>query len=203
MSQNAQQVPAGGTTPSEQTPGYMSPLVISTQYIKDMSIVVPQAPLIHARMPKRPQVAVALDVLVRPMPEVTERAPVFEVTLTVKCNATAPSDQPEAQADSLYQLSLGYAGIFSLASVPQNAFEPVLLAECPRLLFPFARSLVAEITRDAGFAPAMLQPIDFFAFWQSKRQQAAQAAGQVPGEASGEASGEVSGQGAEPASATG
>lgn len=172
MSQNAQNVPADGTASSEASPHYMSPLVLSTQYVKDMSFAVPQAPHIYARLPQRPQVAVALDVLVRPMPEIEEQAPVFEVTLTVKCDATGPATGG-GEPPALYQLSLGYAGIFSLARVPQSAFEPVLLAECPRLLFPFARKLVAEMTREAGFAPALLQPIDFFAFWQSKRQQAA------------------------------
>jgi preprotein translocase subunit SecB len=52
----------------------------------------------------------------------------------------------------------------------------VLLAECPRLLFPFARSMLAAITREAGFPPVFLQPIDFIAFWQTKRQQNAQTA---------------------------
>jgi preprotein translocase subunit SecB len=127
-------------------------------------------------MPERPHIVLALDVLVRPIPE-AQSQPVFEVTLTVKCEAsvTAPTEGAPAPAIA-YQLELGYAGIFTLTSVPQNALEPVLLAECPRLLFPFARRVLADTTREAGFPPVLLQPIDFIAFWQSKRQQNAQAA---------------------------
>lgn len=61
------------------------------------------------------------------------------------------------------QIKLGYADVFILTNVPQNALEPVLLAECPRLLFPFACSLLAEITHEARFALVLLQPIDFIA----------------------------------------
>ncbi len=153
-----------------------APLLLNTQYVKEMSFRVPGAPGIYANMPERPHVAIALDVLVRPIPE-AQPQPVFEVTLTIKCEATAsgPDSQPERASSAIaYQMELGYAGIFTLAGVPQNAIEPVLLAECPRLLFPFARSMLAAIIREAGFPPVLLQPIDFIAFWQSKRQQAAQ-----------------------------
>ena len=164
-----------------QVPG--PPLLINTQYVKELSFRVPGAPTIYASMPERPHVVLALDVLVRPLPE-AQPQPVFEVTLTVKCEATvtAPPERAAQHAAQnaaegaippavAYQLELGYAGIFTLAHVPQDAIEPVLLAECPRLLFPFARRLLADITREAGFAPLWLQPIDFIAFWQSKRQR--------------------------------
>ena len=58
-------------------------------------------------------------------------------------------------------------------SVPQEQLEPVLLVECPRLLFPFARNILADVTRDGGFPPVMLAPIDFVALWQSRRGEAA------------------------------
>ena len=65
--------------------------------------------------------------------------------------------------------------IFTLTGLPENAVEPVLLVECPRLLFPFARNILADVTRDGGFPPVLLQPIDFVALWQSRRAQAQQA----------------------------
>ena len=150
-----------------------TPLLLNTQYVKEVSFRVPGAPALYANMPERPDVRVAIDVLVRPIPE-GQPQPVFEVTLTIKCAATvsAPADGTPPPAIA-YQAELGYAGIFTLLDVPQNAVEPVLLAECPRLLFPFARSLLASLIREAGFPPVLLQPIDFIAFWQSKRQQAA------------------------------
>lgn len=169
--------------PSQSAPAIpAAPLLLNTQYVKEMSFRVPGAPGIYANMPEQPQVTIALDVLVRPVPQ-GQPQPVFEVTLTIKCEATVsgPSDpQAERAASAIaYQMELGYAGIFTLASVPQNAIEPVLLAECPRLLFPFARSMLAGMIREAGFPPVLLQPIDFIAFWQSKRQQAAQAGSTV------------------------
>ena len=155
------------------------PLLLNTQYVKEFSFRVPGAPSIYANMPERPHVTMALDVLVRPIPE-GQPQPIFEVTLTMKFEAAVTAPQPGVLPPAIaYQIELGYAGIFTLVNVPQNAIEPVLLAECPRLLFPFARSMLADITREAGFPPLLLQPIDFIAFWQTKRQQNAQVATQV------------------------
>lgn len=150
------------------------PLLLNAQYVKELSFRVPGAPTIYGHLPERPNVVIALDVLVQPISEGTT-PPIFEVTLVVKCEAsvTAPNEgAPPAVV--AYHLDMAYAGIFVLASVPADAVEPVLLAECPRLLFPFARRLLADITREAGFPPLQLQPIDFIAFWQSKRQQSSQ-----------------------------
>lgn len=168
MSDNPQQ--------AAESPVPNPPLLLNTQYVKELSFRVPGAPAIYASMPERPHVILSLDVLVRPIPE-GQPQPVFEVTLTMKCEALVAAPQEGMAPPALaYQIELGYAGIFNLANVPQNAIEPVLLAECPRLLFPFARSMLADITREAGFPPVLLQPIDFIAFWQTKRQQDAQLA---------------------------
>ena len=67
---------------------------------------------------------------------------------------------------------LAYCGIFTLQGVPENTVEPVLLVECPRLLFPYARNILADVTRDGGFPPVLLQPIDFVALWQARRGEA-------------------------------
>ena len=82
----------------------------------------------------------------------------------------------------MFIAELTYAGVFTLSGLPDNAVEPVLLVECPRILFPFARNILAEVTRDGGFPPVLLQPIDFVQLWQSRRAQAQaqQAAGQAP-----------------------
>jgi len=64
---------------------------------------------------------------------------------------------------------LAYCGVFTLSGVPENTVEPLLLVECPRLLFPYARNILADVTRDGGFPPVLLQPIDFVALWQSRR----------------------------------
>ena len=65
--------------------------------------------------------------------------------------------------------------MFSLNGIPAESVEPILLVECPRLLFPFARNILSDITREGGFPPVLMQPIDFLALWQSRRPQAANA----------------------------
>jgi preprotein translocase subunit SecB len=63
--------------------------------------------------------------------------------------------------------------VVTLTGVPENTIEPILLVEVPRILFPFARNILADVSRDGGFPPVLLQPIDFLALWQSRRQQGA------------------------------
>ncbi len=155
------------------------PLVLSNQYVRDMVFRVPGAPGIYTVQNLRPHVTLSLDVQVR---RAQEGHPVYEVTLLLGCSATthvpAAGAEPPAVA---FVVELAYCGIFTLQNVAQHVVEPMLFAECPRLLFPFARAVLADITREAGFPPVMLQPIDFVAFWQNKRSAAAQAA--QPGEA--------------------
>ena len=76
----------------------------------------------------------------------------------------------------MFIAELTYAGIFTLSGIPEQSVEPVLLIECPRLLFPYARNILADVTRDGGFPPVLLQPIDFVALWQARKQAGAPAA---------------------------
>ncbi len=73
----------------------------------------------------------------------------------------------------MFIAELSYAGIFTLNGIPEQSVEPVLLIECPRLLFPYARNILADVTRDGGFPPVLLQPIDFVALWQARKQSGA------------------------------
>ncbi len=164
--------------PLEQQGAQSLPLVVNVQYVKDMSFEVPGAPTIFAQLRTQPQVNINLDVQARRLPEQTN---VYEVTLMIRAEATLPTANgaatpPAAPAPVLFVAELAYAGVFTLNNLPENAVEPVLLVECPRLLFPFARNILADVTRDGSFPPVLLQPIDFVALWQSRRQQAAAAA---------------------------
>ncbi len=76
----------------------------------------------------------------------------------------------------MFIVELSYSGVFTLNNLPPDTIEPVLLVECPRLLFPFARNVLADVTREGGFQPVLLQPIDFVSLWQSRRAAAQQAA---------------------------
>jgi preprotein translocase subunit SecB len=107
---------------------------------------------------------------------VTEGTNVFEVAIMIRAEAHDTAAQGNGQAavpaPTVFVAELTYAGVFTLTGLPDNAIEPVLLVECPRILFPFARNILSDVTRDGGFPPVLLQPIDFVALWQSRRSQA-------------------------------
>lgn len=96
--------------------------------------------------------------------------------------ALTTSIRAESEGEAVFSAELDYVGVFQLANVPENAIAPVLAIECPRLLFPFSRRIIAELTRDGGFPPLMLDPIDFAALY---RQQLTQRAALQANEAAG------------------
>ncbi len=151
------------------------PLVVNIQYVKDLSFEVPGAPAIYSQLRTQPQVSINLDVQAR---RLREDQGVFEVALVIKAEAHDPSAQTNGQAAGavVFVAELAYAGVFTLTGLPDNAIEPVLLVECPRILFPFARNILSDVTRDGGFPPVLLQPIDFVALWQARRAQATEGA---------------------------
>lgn len=157
------------TSPQAQAP--QPPLMVNIQYVKDLSFEVPGAPLIYTTLRSTPRVDINLDVQVR---RLQDGQNVFEVTLAIRAEAHDTSaENGSAEAGKVFLAEMSYAGIFTLNNVPDNAVEPMLLVECPRLLFPFARNILADVTRDGGFPPVLLQPIDFVALWQSRRAQGA------------------------------
>ena len=126
-----------------------SPMVINGQYIKDLSFEVPQAPKIFATLPSaKPDIKINVDVKAQNVSGNT-----YEVVLEITANCSVN--------DSLaFILELVYGGLFTL-NVRNDYLQPMLLIECPRQIFPFARNIVADISRDGGFPPVMLGPIDF------------------------------------------
>jgi preprotein translocase subunit SecB len=162
--------------PQGQAGAQTMPLVVNIQYVKDMSFEVPGAPQVFTQLRSQPNVNINLDVQAR---RLEDGQNAYEVVLMVRAEATLLPSQPGAPAaagqTTLFVAELAYAGVFTLNNLPENTIEPVLLVECPRILFPFARNILADVTRDGGFPPVLLQPIDFVALWQSRRQQAGQA----------------------------
>ena len=158
---------------SETAP--VQPLVLNIQYTKDLSFEVPNAPSIYTILRSAPLVNINLDVQVR---RIQEDQMVFEVILAARTEATLPNAEGASNGAAekpmvVFIVDLSYAGIFTLNGVPENQQEPILLVECPRLLFPFARNILADVTRDGGFPPVMLAPVDFVSLWQSRRAQLA------------------------------
>lgn len=116
-----------------------------------------------------------------------ENTPTIAVNINVDASKGGESDyivglkieaNAKAEDEAVYSLSLDYAGVFNLTNVDAKMLEPILLVECPRLLFPFARRIIADITRDGGYQPMMLDPVDFVALYRREleRRQTAQAA---------------------------
>jgi preprotein translocase subunit SecB len=147
------------------------PLIVNVQYVKDLSFEVPGAPQIYATLRNPPVVGLNLDVQVR---RLAEGQNTFEVALVIRAEGHEPTQdgRPDTAKASLFIAELSYGGVFTLNGIPEASVEPVLLVECPRLLFPYARNILADVTREGGFPPVMLQPIDFVALWQSRRAQA-------------------------------
>jgi preprotein translocase subunit SecB len=157
--------PSSAPTPPAQ-PAPASPLTLHGQYIKDLSFENPRAPQSLIEQ-KQPQLTLNVNVATRQFEPKT-----FEVSLTIEASALTPEKEP------LFMLELVYAGTVTLGDVPQDAFGPLLLIETPRLLFPFARAIVANATREAGFPPLNIAPVDFVALY---RQQLEASKGQIPG----------------------
>jgi preprotein translocase subunit SecB len=159
---------------SEQgVPPTPQPLILNVQYTKDLSFELPGAPAIFSQLRTAPHVAINLDVQVQ---RLEEGGNVFEVGLAIRAEGTvAPPKSAggtEEKPAVVFIADLVYAGVFTLNNVPDNQQEPILLVECPRLLFPFARNILADVTRDGGIPPVLLGPIDFVGLWQQRRAAA-------------------------------
>jgi preprotein translocase subunit SecB len=138
---------------------------ILAQFTRDLSFENPRAP--DALRPSPDQPAIDLNV------EMNARGRedgLFEVDLKLSARANR-TDGP------LFVVELLYGGVFQITGVEPDEMEPVLLIECPRYLFPFARQVIAEVTSQGGFPPFLLDPIDFAGVYASRKAQAEQQIG--------------------------
>jgi len=148
----------GGPTPQPQQ---QSPsLNVLGQYIKDFSFENPNAPRSLAPSEAQPAINIAINVGVQQLGQSE-----FEVSLKLEGKA-------ENSGTVLFAFDLTFGGMFRLQNVPQEHLQPLLLIECPRLLFPFAREIIATAVRNGGFAPLLLDPVDFVALYQQRLAQA-------------------------------
>ena len=172
----ADAAPAGGETPPKAGAPDEQPLMVNAQYIKDLSFEAPGAPKIFALLSEEsPDININVNVSANPLQEKS-----FEVVLSIHA-------QCKIKEQVGFILELEYAGVFTL-NLPDEHIQPVLLIECPRLLFPFARNILADVSRDGGFPPLMLGPIDFTSMFQNQLQEMEKtntAGGGAPGDAPG------------------
>ncbi len=135
----------------------MPQVSILTQYVKDLSFENPNAPQ-SLQGGEAPRIDINVSVNAKRGNE-----NVFEVEL--KINAKATTGETTA-----FVVDLLYCGLFGLTNVPDEALEPFLIIEAPRILFPFARRIIADSVRDGGFPPLMLDPIDFASLYMAQQQ---------------------------------
>jgi preprotein translocase subunit SecB len=156
----------GGTEPAQATGPQFS---VEKIYVKDVSFESPKAPLVFNEQ-NQPQINMNLNQRVQRLGENA-----YEVVLGVTLTCTAG----EGEGNSIYMVEVQQAGVFGLAGFEPNVLDALLGTQCPNVLYPYARQIIGELIQAGGFAPFLLQPINFDALYaESLRQRQAQ---QQPG----------------------
>jgi len=150
---------------SEADAGPLPQLNVLAQYVKDLSFENPNAPgsLQQQQQQQQPAINIQINVNATPLSDTD-----IEVVLKLEGRA-------DLAGKVLFAFDLSYAGVFRIQNVPQESVHPVVMIECPRLLFPFAREIVANAVRNGGFPPLMLDPVDFATLYMRKRAAMANA----------------------------
>jgi preprotein translocase subunit SecB len=145
-----------------QNPEAQPQLNVVAQYIKDFSFENPNAPKSMAPG-QQPQISIQINVTAAPLADND-----IEVLLQLGGKA-------EIDGSLMFSFDLEFGGVFRIRNIPQESMNAVVLIECPRLLFPFAREIIATTVRNGGFPPLLLDPVDFVALYRQKMEQMAPA----------------------------
>lgn len=160
----------GNGKPGEAAPATPPPVQVNVvaQYIKDLSFENPNIEKIIKDPGDQPNLQLAINVGAKGIgPSLYESA--------IDFNAHATNKHGE-----IYRLELVYAGLFRIENIPEKALEPFLLVNCPSILFPFVRRLAADLTREGGFPPLLLDPFDFASLYMRRQQELQQQAAAAP-----------------------
>lgn len=139
------------------TPAVQAQVV--AQFIKDLSFENPNVEKLLSGPGENPNMKLEVNVNARRMKE-----DLYESAIDFTAHATN-------QTGTIYQLEVVYAGIFKIKNIPEEALEPFLLINCPALLFPYLRRLASDLTREGGFPPLLLDPIDFASLYMRRKQE--------------------------------
>ena len=156
----AETIAGAGTMPSNGEAGQQQ-LVVNAQYVKDLSFENPRAPQSLMQQAQPPEVQIGVDVKAQTLGQ-----DIFEVLLTINANA-------KSGGDAVFMVELTYAALVTLRGAPQELLAPLLLVETPRLMFPFARAIISSATREGGFPPLLIHPVDFAELLRRQQQGAA------------------------------
>ncbi len=149
-----------GGQAEEFNPEQVPQLNVVAQYIKDFSFENPNSPKSLATG-QQPQIGIQINV---------NAAPISDTDIEVVLHL---SGKAENAGSLLFSFDLAFGGVFRIRNVPQESMNAVVLIECPRLLFPFAREIIATTVRNGGFPPLLLDPVDFVALYRQKMEQLA------------------------------
>lgn len=157
--------PNNAASPLGFDPNNPPSLTVLAQYLKDLSFENPRAPGVY-QSNESPKIDVNVDVQGRQL-----NPNQYEIELSVAARANRGEKN-----ETMFVAEATYAGVFEIRNVPQEQLEMVMMVECPRLLFPFMRQIVADATRNGNFPPLMLEPIDFLGIYVANAQRRAAAA---------------------------
>ena len=155
---------AGGAPDTAEAPSVPG-IRILAQFIRDLSFENPRAPESLRGGAAQPQIDLGVEMNARGRED-----GFYEVDLKLSAKASR-------EDGAVFVVELLYGGVFQIAGVDAEDMEPVLLIECPRFLFPFARRIIADVTSDGGYPPFLLDPIDFAGVYQARKAQADQQVG--------------------------
>lgn len=130
---------------------------INAQYVKDLSFEAPALPMILSEIKGAPAISVDIDVKANKGGD-----KLYTVDLTIKAKAVKPDDKK-----TVFICELTYGGLITL-DVPEEHIQPLLLVEIPHLLFPYARAIIANTTREAGLPPLQINPVDFASLYRQR-----------------------------------
>lgn len=159
MSDTPQNPAAPGATPVD--PANAPSLRVLAQYLKDLSFENPKAPA-SFQSEGAPKIDVNVDVQARNIADNQ-----YEVELSVAARALQ-------EEDPIFVVESSYAGVFEIKNLAREQLEMVMLVECPRILFPFMRQIIADATRNGNYPPLMLEPIDFLGIYAANAERAKQ-----------------------------
>jgi preprotein translocase subunit SecB len=148
----------GAAAAGAQAEAAQPQLNVLAQYVKDLSFENPNAPRSLQQQQAQPSINIQINVNAKPLSG-------NEYEIELKIEGRAEIANPSL---FLFGFDLLYAGVFRIVNVPQENLHPVIMIECPRLLFPFARELIATAVRNGGFPPLMIDPVDFVSLYRQK-----------------------------------
>jgi preprotein translocase subunit SecB len=148
----------GGPQAAPQAAGQPQ-LNVLAQYIKDLSFENPNAPRSLQQQGQPPQINIQINVNAKPVQD-------NDIEVELKLEGRA-----DVAGNMIFSFDLTYAGVFRIQNVPQENLHAIVMIECPRLLFPFAREIIATSVRNGGFPPLLIDPVDFVALYRQKMAQ--------------------------------